>query len=194
MAQHCIHGSSFKNAYFRGRFMKNSLFLSAAFSLLALGFLPGTASADACPEGTITNPTGAGGQPQCVPGVNHQNWGGSQNSGPSYSRRWGAFASDVETSKVGLSTGMTSKRKAEKAALEQCRSKGGLQCKPLFSYYDQCGAIAWGRNAAGEGGGLIWARAGRKEEAAAIAMQECGKDSSTCKIFFAECSYGQLAN
>lgn len=163
--------------------------------LMALAFGGGNAYAEqGCPSGMIPNPIGAGGQGGCIPGVNHQDWGGTQqNSGPKYSRRWGAFASDVETSKVGVATGMTSKRKAEKAALDQCRGKGGVQCKPLFSYYDQCGAVAWGRDSADNGGGLIWARAPRKEEAEATALQECSKDSSTCKIFFAECSYGELS-
>lgn len=164
---------------------------SAALAMAIIG--TGAAYADGCPDGMITNPVGAGGQPQCVPGANHQNWGGGQNSGPNYARRWGAFASDAETAKVGFSTGMTSKRKAEKAALEHCRSKGGMKCEPMFSYYDQCGAVAWGPNSTGKGA-ITWGRAGRVEEAQTLALQECSKESNQCKVFFAECSYGELVN
>ncbi|MGO1072780.1 DUF4189 domain-containing protein [Lysobacter sp. CA199] len=105
----------------------------------------GAAYADGCPDGTITNPIGAGGQPQCVPGANHQNWGGSGSSGgPKYARRWGAFAGDSASGKIGLAGGMPSKRKAERAAIAQCQSKGGANCKVEMAYYDQCGVMAYG--------------------------------------------------
>jgi len=172
--------------------MKPLNFLLATVALFASG--SGVAAADACPEGTITNPTGAGGQPQCVPGVNHQNWGGSGSSSePHWARRWGAFATDAATSKVGVATGLSSKRKAEKEALAHCQSKGGAQCKPLIAYYDQCAALAWGPNSAGVGN-MVSATAAHVEEAQTLALKECSKDSQECKIYFAECSYAERTN
>jgi hypothetical protein len=167
--------------------------LSFLFASLILSGT-GVGTAFACPAGTIPNPIGAGGQPECIPGENHQNWGGNGGSSePSYARRWGAFASDPVNSKVGLSTGLSSKRKAEKEAMAHCRSKGGVDCKVLISYYNQCAAVAWGPDSNGKGD-LVSAHAPQKGQAEELAIGECSKTSSSCKVFFAECSYAERTN
>lgn len=77
---------------------------------------------------------------------------GDSGSGGTYvnwERRWGAFTSDAQTGKIGVSTAMSSKRKAEKEALRDCQSRGGAQCKVLLAFTNQCAAIAWGKEAAG---------------------------------------------
>ena len=167
--------------------------LNFLFATLVL-FVTGSGVAAACPDGMIINPIGAGGQPECIPGVNHQNWGGTgASSEPRWARRWGAFATDSATSKVGVATGLSSKRKAEKEALAHCQSKGGAQCKPLIAYYDQCAALAWGPNSEGTGT-MISATAAQVEQAQTLALKECAKGSGACKIYFAECSYAERTN
>jgi hypothetical protein len=165
--------------------------------LLAIAFGTGDALAEqGCADGFIPNPVPGGtpGQNQCVP-IPGQNRGPSGGGGAEvrWARRWGAFAADTAASKVGLSTGMTSKRKAEKAAQEHCRSKGGVQCKTLLAYYDQCGAVAWGPMQNGRGD-LISANAPRKKEAEELALQDCSRTSDKCEIFFSECSYPERMN
>jgi hypothetical protein len=44
---------------------------------------------------------------------------------PVWADRWGAIATDNSTGSLGASIGMTAKRKAQRQALEDCRSKGG---------------------------------------------------------------------
>jgi hypothetical protein len=150
-----------------------------------------------CADGFIPNPAPGGtpGQNQCVP-IPGQNRGSANGNGGAevrWARRWGAFAADSAASKVGLSTGMASKSKAEKAAQEHCRSKGGVQCKTLLAYYDQCGAVAWGPMQNGRGD-LVAANAPRKKEAEQLALQDCSRTSDTCEIFFSECSYPERMN
>lgn len=162
--------------------------------LLAIAFGTGDALAEqGCPDGMMPNPVGAGGQPQCIQGQSQTDWGGSRGSGTRWARRWGAFAADSAASKVGLSTGMASKSKAEKAAQAHCRSKGGVQCRTLLAYYDQCGAVAWGPMQNGRGD-LVAANAPRKKEAEQLALQDCSRTSDTCEIFFSECSYPERMN
>ncbi|MET4727343.1 hypothetical protein ABIE09_001137 [Lysobacter enzymogenes] len=176
--------------------MKSSLAFCAAFSFFALVSLSGEVRADSCPQGMITNPIGAGGQPQCIPGENHQNWGstGSGSSGPRYARRWGAFASDSIAGKLGIASGASSKRKAEKEALKHCQSKGGVDCKAFFAFYDQCAAVAWGPDRGSDSGEAIAASAAGKDGAISDALALCGKKSDKCKLVSAECSYGELTN
>ncbi|MGO1072778.1 DUF4189 domain-containing protein [Lysobacter sp. CA199] len=151
-----------------------------------------SAKADACPQGTITNPVGAGGQPQCVPGANHQNWGGgSSNSAPNakWARRFGAVAYDPVTGAVGVSSEEKSKRKALNAALAHCKSKGGAACAKNIEYFDQCVASATGP---GTSGGFVFTSASAAEEgqASTYAMEDCKKAGTTsCKIFYSGCSY-----
>lgn len=139
----------------------------------------------------MPNPNWTQGQAQCIPGPPSGSGGFYQEAPePKWGKRWGAFASDPVTSKVGVSVGMKSKSKAEKEALAHCRSKGGQQCRPLLAYYNQCAAVAWGPDSSGTGE-LISISAARKDMAEQAALKECSKNSDACKIFFAECSYAE---
>lgn len=172
--------------------MRTSVFLNSAFSLLLLMVLPLSANADACPQGMVTNPVGAGGQPQCVPGSNYQNWGGGSStpSTPSakWARRFGAVVYDPATGAVGISSEEKSKRKAFNAALAQCKAKGGTACTRNIEYYDQCVASA---TAPASSGFVFTSASAAKEDAASTyAMEDCRKAGGTeCKIFYSGCSY-----
>lgn len=101
--------------------------------------------------------------------------------GPKWQTRWGAVASGG--SYFGVAENMSSKRKAEKAALEDCRRKRGDKCNVDFSFYNQCGALAWGDvgNAYGTAPDIASARS--------LAMNMCNKRTVNCNIYYASCSY-----
>lgn len=75
-------GSVLDIDWLRSCCMKITLSVSLPFFALLFALFSGNVLADACPLGMVINPIGAGGQPQCVPGENHQNWGGTGSSGP----------------------------------------------------------------------------------------------------------------
>lgn len=149
------------------------------------------AYADGCPAGTITNPVGAGGQPQCVPGANHQNWGGTGSQGSTgahWANRWGAIAFDPVNGKVGVANDMASKRKATKGAIDQCKSKGGKSCEIQIDYSNQCGAIVYGD--LGERIKTATASGTHVKDAEGLALSSCEKIAGVqCKVFFSGCSY-----
>lgn len=63
--------------------------------------------------------------------------------------RWDAIAigSTATGGGVGVSKDMINKRKAEKAAMLQCKATGGgKSCRIARSYYNQCAVIAWGEH------------------------------------------------
>ncbi|MFK3649762.1 DUF4189 domain-containing protein [Lysobacter enzymogenes] len=152
---------------------------SFRFLILLLFLLAGTAHAEqGCPDGFIPNAAGTPGVP-CVAGST-QNWGELPRHAPS---RWGAFAGDSESGKIGQASGMPSKRKAEKQALAHCRSKGGQNCKVEITYNNQCGVVAYG------GGHMNTASAATIEEASDIALRRCNDNAQSCKIYFSDCSY-----
>lgn len=152
--------------------------------LLALGLLSLTINnlawgQTACPSGVPA------GDPRCGPSPS---WHGGEASlvepTPRWATRWGAIAIDdtVSSGGVGTATGMSSKRKAEKAALTLCRSDGGAGCRIVLAYYNQCGVIAWGdQNYTG-------ARAATIEQASQRAILTCNQATTNCRVYYADCS------
>lgn len=149
---------------------------------------------DGCPAGMRPNPTPSGtpGANQCIPGYSGSGSSGAPQAPPGrWATRWGAFADDQETGKVGMAGGMTSKGEATKAAIAHCRAKGGLSCQVKFEYQNQC-AVA----VAGEIGGGIFSRrfvsAMTLDEAADIAVANCSKEgAANCKVYFSVCSLAE---
>lgn len=162
--------------------MKGLKFLLGTFFLVASGWAH---AEQGCPDGFIPNAAGTPGV-ACVPGQ-APNWGGGAPRAPEvrWAKRWGAFASDSQSGAVGSAAGLSSKSKAEKAAISHCRSKGGTDCRPLLSYHNQCGAVAWGD------GNIQASSAASKEEASSRALSFCGAKSKNCEIFFSECSFAE---
>src|SRR3546814_10776216 len=54
---------------------------------------------------------------------------------------WGAIAIDDIRGEAGIGTGFPSKRKAKKAAIEECRKRGGEDCSISIIYTNQCAAV-----------------------------------------------------
>lgn len=108
---------------------------------------------------------------------------GAHVPSPRWASRWGAIAIDETNSGVGTSVAMSSKRKAEKAAMRDCQAQGGNGCKISIAYHDQCAAIAWGDVQASV------LSAGTVEEAANVALEDCEKHTDNCRIYYSDCSY-----
>ena len=169
-----------------------SLYLTVSLSLI---FASGWARAEqGCPDGFTPNAAGTPGM-QCIPigGQTRPGYGsgGYPTSSPDrWEKRWGAFTSDSVTGKVGVSSGVVTKRKAEKEAVQDCRTRGGSKCEVLLTFNNQCGAIASGDNAKG-GAYVAVANAPTKTEAAQMAVDNCNKRVGSCSVFLTECSYAE---
>lgn len=121
--------------------------------LLLLGLLSSATVAYAegrCPPGQY--PVGSS---QGVLGCAPIPGGGSGASAPAapvpsgkWEKRWGAIAGDVSANArgavraTGVSESRKSKAEAQSVALEQCRGAGGQKCAVMFTYNNQCVALA----------------------------------------------------
>lgn len=99
---------------------------------------------------------------------------------PVWATRWGAIA--TADGVFGAVVGLASERKAEKAAMQQCKAKGGRNCGVIVSYYNQCAALAWGEN------GENAARGPYLNEVETTAMAGCSERSQNCKLYYSACS------
>jgi Domain of unknown function (DUF4189) len=160
--------------------------------LLSLAFLFAASSwcsdsiAQSCGVGFIQE--GGQGYILCVPVESYyppQNEPSTQTqtvSGPQWSTRWGAIAYDGKAGRFGGKEGFDNKRKAEKAAIKECKKNGGSACKIVTSYYNQCGAMAWGNN-------LMTASRGPDYDVTIQqAVTSCNKNSTNCQAYYAGCS------
>jgi len=148
-----------------------------------VAFVPVNASAEGnCPSGYYPIGGGNGGWQGCAP-MSSGAGGAPPNPGPQWATRWGAIAHDGKLGRFGGAEGFTAKRKAEKAAIAECRKNGGKSCKIKISYYNQCGAMAWGNNL------MVVSRGPEREATIEDAVDSCNKDSSNCQPYYAGCSY-----
>jgi len=99
-----------------------------------------------------------------------------------WENRWGAIAIDSSSGAFGAVKGARSKSKATKAAIAQCKSKGGSSCKVSLSYYNQCAVVAWGDTSYSPSSGPD------VKETSQRALKNCSKSTTNCKIYYAECS------
>lgn len=129
----------------------------------------------------------------CPPGMHLQGFScvhdRSQTTAPpaqQWATRWGAIAigSTILGGGFGVSTGMKSKRKAEAAAVKQCKSTGGgATCKAVFSYHDQCAVVAWGAQR------FTIQGAESIELASELAIRDCSAKTEDCQVFYSGCSF-----
>lgn len=138
----------------------------------APGFYPGGSQ----PGGAICVP---------IPGYGTTN-STSASGGPVWASRWGAVAigeTKEGWSVAGSAEGVTSRGKAKRTALEDCKSQGGNACAVFVAYTNQCVALATGP------GHTTYGRAASVGEAEAIAVSECQSASSgACAVFYRACS------
>lgn len=159
-------------------------------------FASGLAYAEqGCPSGLI--PTGQAPGPICVPMPGYGIGGPSpvqqrpSAPQPRWLDRWGAVAFDSVAAKMGTATDRKSSRDAERAALKDCKNRGGTekQCKKtVLIYGNGCGAVALGGDLfAARGGGSV-------EDASANALKACEMDSTGCEVLYTHCNYPVLVN
>jgi hypothetical protein len=106
-----------------------------------------------------------------------------RDPGPQWQTRWLSVV--FGNNGFGAAVDMPSKRKAENAALAQCRAMGGTACYVNMTTYNQCIAVARGGHTAPSAG------AHDQETAESLAIRECMKDAknANCEIYYSACSY-----
>lgn len=164
--------------------MKQRYLLGAIMALLCFGiamFAPAPSMAEGrCPDGYFPIGGDGAGWEGCAPmgGEADQGAGRSQ---PQWETRWGAVA--VTNGAFGYSNSWPTEREAINEALSQCsRDAGGASCTLKQSYYDQCIALAWGQ----KGSNSVSAPA--MEQAERLAIENCSKRTTNCKIYYSGCS------
>lgn len=152
--------------------------------LLAAGLFVGDAVAEqGCSSGYIPTSTPSGIQCRPAPGL-YRGPGNSPASQERWETRWGAIAMDNASGKTGIAGSKSTRRKAEQAALAQCKGKGGANCQVKLYYSNQCGALAWGSDR------MVTARGVTLEEASKYATDQCEKETGDrCEVFFSDCSF-----
>lgn len=105
-----------------------------------------------------------------------------------WATRWGAIAISSKStsggaSVVGATAGKISKSKAQKAAIAECKNKGGAKCVVKLAYYNQCAVLVWGDR------GYNLVNDATKEKASKTAMQSCSNTDTNCQIYYSECSF-----
>ena len=136
-----------------------------------------------CPPGYFpTTPSGTQGPQGCAPIPNYEQEP-SQPAGPQWIDRWGAIATDGVNGILGVATGAATKRMAKKAALEDCRTKGGSTCEIQISYVNGCAVMIVG------GKGFNVSARATTAEAIQSAMKICTSDGDTeCHVYYSACS------
>ena len=152
-----------------------ALFLLGLLSVSNIAFAEG-----GCPPGTYpANPPATN---ICNPFPGNENNGQPQQPQGRWETRWGAIAADTVNGFFGASGNFTNKHQVQKAAIAKCKANGGKVCKLKFSYYNQCGVIAWGDAA------FSPQSAENVKLASEWAMEKCGGLTNNCKIVYTDCS------
>lgn len=136
-----------------------------------------------CPAGMI--PYQGNNLSSCAPLPGGYNQQSSQPAGPQWATRWGAIATDPEASALGVAVSLPSKRKATKAAMADCKAKGGVNCTVDFSYYNQCASMVMGANR------FRVNSAATVEEATEASLRSCRSSDSDCRVYYTACSMPQ---
>lgn len=156
---------------------------------LAMLWVAGSAFAQVgCPPGyfpIVQGPTGQEVQ-TCVP----EGDAGYGDSGDAHSvpeirwkDRWGAIAAG-DNSIYGIVSDMDSRRQAQKAAIAECKRRGGRGCEVQMAYFNQCAAVIAGRT------GSNTFRAATEEKATSMGLKDCEKvdGAGACRVYYSGCS------
>lgn len=155
-----------------------SIFLMAA---LLMGVSFQACAQVGCPPGYYPIGGANAGWHDCAPAGNSA---APPEPGPSWVTQWGSIAAGKGG--YGKSVGSTSKSRAKREALRECKASGGKKCEVLLVFYNQCGALAWGNT------GNATFRAPSAADAEAGALGECAKHAADCRVFYSGCSYPRL--
>jgi len=171
------------------------------FILALLAFtIAGLAQAEqGCPPGQI--PAQAGGNvTSCGPipaGYYQQQQQAAPTPSGEWIKTWGAIAVGAIDSitSYGVTTGKLSKAEAERDSLKRCSSHGEDNCKVVFTYHNQCAAIAEPQiNDLPLSTGVIrFAGSATVTQASNEASKDCkvfnkGMPNLQCKIIYTACT------
>ncbi|MDP9930067.1 DUF4189 domain-containing protein [Variovorax paradoxus] len=136
-----------------------------------------------CPPGSIDHNNGRAGAIVCspIPGYGQQQ--APQQPATQWESRWGAIATSVPDGILGVATDKRSKQEASQVAVQDCQSKGGLNCKIKIPYDNQCAAIVVGD------GGYNASSAITVDRAVELGMKTCRDGGlANCHTYYTACS------
>ncbi|HEY0198835.1 MAG TPA: DUF4189 domain-containing protein [Rhodanobacter sp.] len=140
-----------------------------------------------CPLGQypIGTPQGQAGPQGCapIPGYNNQNQQQAQPPPPQWADRWGSIVTDTPKGILGTAHDLPSQDQAKNVALEDCQSKGGLQCKMQIAYKNECAVMIMGDKGFNIASGVTM------NAAIQAGMKICGADGDPgCHVYYSACS------
>jgi len=100
--------------------------------------------------------------------------------------RWGSIALDLEKGKAGTISNSNDERDAVNTALSRCSENGGVHCRTVLTYHDQCASLVEDK----AGGPLATSTASTQETATARSLEKCGNKRS-CEVIYEKCSLPQ---
>lgn len=139
-----------------------------------------------CPHGML--PASGTNINSCVPippgYYNNQQQAQPQSLPPSqWSRRWGAIATDEPKGILGEASGMASRDDAQRAAVADCRTKGGSPCKFEIAFDNECAALV------GSDTGYVVTADTTTDKAIAVGMKTCTSAGYlNCDAYYTTCS------
>lgn len=97
--------------------------------------------------------------------------------------RWGAIAAD-DNAIYGIVKDRTTKRQAQRAAIDECERRGGVGCRIQLAYYNQCAAVIVGAT------GSIVSNDATEEVATNLGIKDCEKldGVGACRVYYSGCS------
>lgn len=135
-----------------------------------------------CPEGQFPQQYGT------TMGCTTMNAGGNQPVAPVWADRWGAIANDRK-GVFGIVSNLPSKRKAEKAAINECHKRGGGACVIDFTYHNQCVALGSNEDVTNTASGPDI------DEVKIRAVRDCeSRSNKKCIVFYSGCSTAVRVN
>jgi hypothetical protein len=96
--------------------------------------------------------------------------------------RWGAIFTDAKKGILGAVTNMPSEDQARQAAMADCQTKGGTQCKFQQAYKNQCAAMVLGDKV------FDVSSAATTDEAIQSGIKRCSVESANCHAYYSACS------
>lgn len=181
--------------------------MNRIFLLIALFMAPSVAWAEGrCPPGQYPIGDDRQGVGGCAPIPGGPGQGSGQVSAPpvptgEWETRWGAIAQDASPAPgamlaIGVSESRASKGEAASIALSQCGKGGGVNCKILMEYHNQCVALAGPEVSEYRlrGGATYSSRAPSEAEAKLNSIRECraGGKVTSCQLIYSACSMSEF--
>ena len=155
---------------------------TCALLLVLLAFVANGAVAEqGCPNGMYPGGTRPNG-PICVPMPGVRGYPPPEPAEPRWAERYGAIATDGGNGLLGTASGMASQRKAEAAALTDCRKSTVNNCAVILTYANQCAVLVVSEDSHLAKAGATVVDARRR------AMAECSREGIQCQVVYSECS------